>query len=1093
MKFIADLHIHSLFSRATSKTSNLPGLAAWAAVKGIQVIGTGDFTHPEWFAQITEQLEEAEPGFFKLSQSYHAIENSLPGDLRPQIPLSDIRFVLTSEISSIYKKNDKVRKNHNLLFAPDLASVRRINRTLGNIGNLHSDGRPILGLDAKILLEIVLEQAPQGFLVPAHVWTPWFSLFGSKSGFDRIEECFEELTPHIFALETGLSSDPEMIRRISALDRYTLISNSDCHSPAKLGREANVFSTGFDYYSMREAMQSPVDEKGEKVFESTVEFYPEEGKYHCDGHRKCSICFEPWETKENNSRCPVCNRPLTVGVLSRVLDLADREKPQYNDHDPAVHSSIPLPEVLSELLGVGPATKKVAAAYAKLITLFKSEFSLLLDVPIEDIVRKSTPLIGEAVRRIRENEVIRTPGYDGEFGVIKVFAEGERDKIAGQLNMFAPLVRTKKRKKEVEVETPPSPTATKVVKKKLQKLNPEQQAVVDDTAEVVVVKAGPGTGKTHALVQRVARVVKEHDQPCTVISFTNKAADEVRGRIEQTIGPCRRSVQVHTFHGYCLYWLRRYNPSLQPLGPRKRYQILQTLYPDVETPKLQQLSQEIMLSISYSAQRENYLAYLHANNSIDLDTIIPFALEMLKEEGEACLEMRIQTGHLFVDEFQDINQDQYDLVCSLAQTSPVFIIGDPDQAIYGFRGADSSWFQQFIDLRQASCHQLVQNYRNSTHIMEAAEQVIGNNRERTFIMPMQAASTCTGRLYLQPCTTPTQEAHWIIEQIEVLVGGTSHREIEKIEMLEEATYSLQDIGILFRTSRQMQVVSKTMAKHGIPFQTVDLKAFYTRSEMRPLYWALLLLAGLADVEQQLFLFGQEKGVGDNMVNIVRYHLYKDNQETGTLLEFDPSSIVQEKIRLRVRAFQLFFTQLEQFVHSTESLADVIDRLALYYKVDKEVGDIQRLQNLSLNYGQNIRDFGQYLLRYSDSIIYDDKAECVTLSTMHAAKGLEYKVVFIAGAEQGLIPLNPREPLAGDALIDHVEEERRLFYVAMTRAIDMLYFSYVRSRTLYGQKMQAIEPSQFISEIPTSFFTKIKGGGKPRKKKAHHNRQLSLFT
>ncbi|WP_319547619.1 UvrD-helicase domain-containing protein [Desulfogranum marinum] len=1093
MKYIADLHIHSLFSRATSKASNLPGLAAWAAVKGIQVLGTGDFTHPQWFAQITEQLEEAEPGFFKLRRNHQSGGDYLPGDLRPQIPLSDIRFVLTAEISSIYKKNDRVRKNHNLLFAPDLESVRRLNRTLGDIGNLHSDGRPILGLDAKNLLEIVLEQAPQGFLVPAHVWTPWFSLFGSKSGFDRIEECFEELTPHIFALETGLSSDPEMNRRISALDRYTLISNSDCHSPAKLGREANIFSTGFDYFSMREALKSPMDEKGHRVFEATVEFYPEEGKYHCDGHRKCSVCFEPGETKANQGRCPVCNRPLTVGVLSRVLDLADRDRPLYNEHDPLVHSSIPLPEVLSELLGVGPATKKVAAAYAKLINLFQSEFSLLLDVPIDDIERKSTPLIGEAIRRIRENKVIRTPGYDGEFGIIKVFAEGERDKFVGQLSMFAPLVRAKKKSKKVKAARPQSPATTNAEKKTGQKLNTEQQAVVDDAAPIVVVKAGPGTGKTHALVQRVVRIIKEQDQPCTIISFTNKAADEVRERIEHTIGLCPASLQVHTFHGYCLYWLRRYNPSLQPVGPVKRYQILQTLYPDFEPRKLKQLGQEILSSSAYPAQRENYLAYLHANDCVDIDMIIPFALEILREKGEAGKDMRTHTGHLFVDEFQDINQGQYDLVCSLAQTSPVFIIGDPDQAIYGFRGADSSWFQRFIDVHQASCHQLVRNYRNSSTIMEAAEQVIGKNTDRAFIVPMQTAYKSTGRLHLQLCTTPIHEARWIIDQIEVLVGGTSHREIEQIEILEDAYFSLRDIGILFRTSKQMQVVGKAMAKHGIPFQTVDLKAFYTRSEMRPLYWAILLLAGLADKEQQLFLFGQEKGVGANMLNTVRHHLYDEKNRESSLLELNPSLVAQEKIRSRLRTFQLFFSRLEQRVRSTESLVDVIGRLASYYTLDKEGSDIERLQKMSINYPQSIRDYAQYLLRYSDSIIYDDKAECVTLSTMHAAKGLEYKVVFIAGAEQGLIPLQPREQLADAALMNHVEEERRLFYVAMTRAIDILYFTHVRSRMFYGQKMQAVEPSQFISEIPTSSFSKIKSSRPASKNKYSRNRQLSLFT
>ncbi len=446
VNFIADLHIHSFLSRATSKASNLQGLAAWAAVKGVDVIGTGDFTHPEWFSIIRDQLEEAEPGFFKLKNNVSDFSKFMPEELSLGIDTGKIRFVLTAEISSIYKKNDRVRKNHNLLFAPDLQSVQKINKTLADIGNIKSDGRPILGLDARNLLEIVLENAPDGFLVPAHIWTPWFSLFGSKSGFDCIEDCFEDLTQYIFALETGLSSDPEMNRLISALDNFTLISNSDCHSPGKLGREANIFSTEFDYFHMRDAIKNPMDLDGKQVFNATVEFYPEEGKYHCDGHRKCKICFQPFETRANNGFCPECGKPLTVGVLNRVIELADRDQPVYPYGSPTVYSCIPLAEILSELLGVGSATKKVSAAYIKMISLFGSEFSILLETPLDEISSKSSPFIGEAIRRVRSNEVIRKPGYDGEFGVIKVFEEKERDRISDQLSMFAPIKKRNTRK-----------------------------------------------------------------------------------------------------------------------------------------------------------------------------------------------------------------------------------------------------------------------------------------------------------------------------------------------------------------------------------------------------------------------------------------------------------------------------------------------------------------------------------------------------------------------------------------------------------------------------------------------------------------------
>ena len=436
MKYIADLHIHSAYSRATSKASNLQGLAAWAAIKGIQVIGTGDFTHPEWFAQLTEQLVEDEPGMYRLRDEFLDCDLFLPPELRGIRTVEQIRFVLTAEISSIYKKAGRVRKNHNILFAPNLETVSRINRILADIGNIKSDGRPILGLDAKNLLEIMLETAPEGFLVPAHIWTPWFSLFGSKSGFNSIEECFEELTPHIFALETGLSSDPEMNRCVSALDRFTLISNSDCHSPAKLGREANVFNTERNFFHMRDAIRHPRDVKGEQVFTATIEFYPEEGKYHCDGHRKCQVCLEPAESRRLENLCPVCNRPLTIGVLNRVAELADRETPQYRSHDPSVYSITPLAEVLGELLNVGPTSKKVSSAYARAIAAFGSEFDILINVPLEDIGKKSNSLFQEAIRRIRENEVIRKPGYDGEFGVIRVFAEGEKEHLAGQGNLF---------------------------------------------------------------------------------------------------------------------------------------------------------------------------------------------------------------------------------------------------------------------------------------------------------------------------------------------------------------------------------------------------------------------------------------------------------------------------------------------------------------------------------------------------------------------------------------------------------------------------------------------------------------------------------
>jgi DNA helicase II / ATP-dependent DNA helicase PcrA len=427
MDYIADLHIHSPFSRATSPQSTLAGLDAWARIKGINVIGSGDFTHPGWFRQLNDELEPAEPGLFRLVNE-GTNPSPLPGIALPTAPA---RFLLSAEVSCIYKRNNRVRKVHNLLYVPDMASAKRVSARLASIGNIASDGRPILGLDSRDLLEILLEEAPEGFLVPAHIWTPWFSLFGSRSGFDTVEECFGDLTEHVFALETGLSSDPAMNRLISALDRFALISNSDCHSPGKLGREANLFSTGLDYFSLRDAIRA----NQRQTFRGTIEFFPEEGKYHADGHRTCNVCLDPVESRRLGLNCPVCGKPLTVGVQHRVMELADRRQPVYGPDAPEVFSLVPLPEVLAEILGVGPASKAVMQSYAQVISRFGSEFNLLLHTPLEEIGMQA-PILGESISRIRSGRVIRHPGYDGEFGVIRVFEEGEIELLGYPRSVF---------------------------------------------------------------------------------------------------------------------------------------------------------------------------------------------------------------------------------------------------------------------------------------------------------------------------------------------------------------------------------------------------------------------------------------------------------------------------------------------------------------------------------------------------------------------------------------------------------------------------------------------------------------------------------
>lgn len=396
----------------------------WAQLKGITVLGTGDFTHPLWFKELKEKLEPAGNGLYRLRKSV---------PVEPVFPScqADVFFMLSAEISCIYRKNDRTRKVHALVLAPDFDAAYRINIELSKIGNLSSDGRPILGLDAKNLLRIVLDVAPDAMLVPAHVWTPHFSVFGSESGFDSLEECFEELTPHIHAIETGLSSDPLMNWRISSLDRLTLISNSDCHSASKIGREATVFETAVSYDAIMAALRT------KKGYAGTIEFFPEEGKYHIDGHRACSVSLTPKETIRYNYLCPMCGKPVTVGVSHRVEKLADRAENYRPKHAAPFRSLIPLQELVAEAIGAGVATKKVQAAYFGLLETSGNELSVLQDVPIEAIrAIVSEQKIADAIDAMRRGQVHIAPGYDGEYGKIRIFEKVAPPEKKGQEVLF---------------------------------------------------------------------------------------------------------------------------------------------------------------------------------------------------------------------------------------------------------------------------------------------------------------------------------------------------------------------------------------------------------------------------------------------------------------------------------------------------------------------------------------------------------------------------------------------------------------------------------------------------------------------------------
>ena len=419
MRYIADLHIHSKYSRACSPRLVPEEIGKWCRIKGVDIVASADFTHPKWFAELKSKLTLADNGLYQLVNDKKEISTSPP-----------VYFLLSAEISCIYSKGGQVRRLHILIFAPSFEVVAKINKKLSEIGNLAADGRPILGLDAKELLKIILEIDESCLVIPAHAWTPWFAVFGSKSGFNSLEECFEELAHHIYAIETGLSSDPAMNWRLSKLDSVTLVSHSDAHSPENIGREADVFEIDGQAQNFYDEIYRIIKEKNQKKFLYTVEFYPEEGMYHFDGHRGCKVRMSPEETRKNKNICPVCKRVVTVGVMNRVEELADRAPNEKPKSFIPYRSLVGLDDTIAEALGVfGRKTKAVLREYQNLIDKGKSEFNILLDLSYDELLKITSPEIVEAVRRNREGKVSIEPGYDGTYGTVRLFSDQEKKRI----------------------------------------------------------------------------------------------------------------------------------------------------------------------------------------------------------------------------------------------------------------------------------------------------------------------------------------------------------------------------------------------------------------------------------------------------------------------------------------------------------------------------------------------------------------------------------------------------------------------------------------------------------------------------------------
>ncbi len=1013
MPFLADLHVHSKYSRATSRDLDLEHLALWAYRKGIAVVATGDFTHPAWMAEIRDKLVPAEPGLFRL-------RDDLDREARRQagVPATlPVRFMLEVEISTIYKKGDRVRKVHHLIYVPDLEKAERLREALGRIGNLAADGRPILGLDSRDLLEITLEAGEGCYLVPAHIWTPWFSVLGSKSGFDSIEECYGDLADHIFAVETGLSSDPPMNWRLSALDRYTLVSNSDAHSPAKLGREACLFDTELDYFAIKRALETG------QGYGGTVEFFPEEGKYHLDGHRACGVRLEPAETRALGGRCPVCGRPLTVGVLHRVEELADRPEGTPPARPMAFESLIPLVEVLAEIENKGAGTKAVRQRYERLLRTFGPELTILREIPLEDLQRRAGSLLAEAVRRMRAGEVIREAGFDGAYGVIRLFTDAERAQghAVGLLFDLPAPAPPQPEAPKVAAPVPPSPAPetepptsppiqtppTNGAGGLLIGLDDEQRAAATHTEGPVLVVAGPGTGKTRTLTYRLAYLVREKGvdpAQCLAVTFTRRAADEMRDRLTALLGEAAEKITVTTFHGLGLELLQTYGDRLGlPLPLRVATEAEQRAV--LEAQGLSPAQAQRMLSrLSYWKRtgqrgderletiRQAYDRALHESGRVDYDDLIRLAVQLLENHPDVAAACHARFRWIAVDEFQDVDANQYRLLRLLAPKADarLFVIGDPDQAIYGFRGSDVHCFLQFADHYPTTRRVVLRrNYRSTQTILEAALHMMA---PASLVPDRELVAVQPGGVPVEVVACPSEraEAIFVAETIEKLIGGTSFYALDSARADgEDRIWTFGDVAILYRTEAQAVELQEVLAQAGIPYQK--------RSHR--------LLAELPEVEALLAFLSEHT--------------------EGTLIE-----------------------RLERWAASA---------------VTEQQGLLGVLRSLAAQCGDNLEAFRNELTLRSEADLWDARAEGVSLLTLHAAKGLEFPVVFIVGCEEGILPLTY------DGHVDPAQEaeERRLFFVGMTRAKVQLFLTYAQRRRWRG-RMRTTEPSRFLADLPARF-------------------------
>ena len=1053
--YIADFHIHSYYSRATSKQLKPEYLEYWAKIKGVNIVGTGDLTHPQWLEELKEKLEPAEPGLFRLKDKYRLPREAVTFEA----PEGEVRFILSGEISNIYKKGEKVRKVHNVICTPDFQSVEKIQSRIEQMGgNIRSDGRPILGMDSKDLLELSLDVSDEIMFIPAHIWTPWFSVLGAKSGFDTIEECYEDLTKHIAAVEIGLSTDPAMNWMCSFLDKFTLLANSDAHSPEKLARNANILHCDLNYSSIREAIRM-----GDERFGGTISFYPQEGKYHFDGHRKCNVCLNPVETFRHGGICPKCGKKVTIGVANRVVELSDRVDILQRPNRKPMHSLIPLKEILGEIMCVGPASKKIETAYQNYIRKWGNELSILMNLDIETIQSEGDEVLAEAIRRMRNSEVLVSEGYDGEFGTIRVFADGEMSQFSAQNSLFATPCVSKVNKRGLlsfdlhEYRSLLEQKNQSIKKEDSQpeafkspdiKPNSQQLAAIQHKTGPALILAGPGTGKTRVLVNRIKYLI-ENDVAASdsilAITFTNKAAQEMRERLNKLLKRKTEGLVVTTFHALGLVILKENRVNTVRLIEQEEKELVALKLLGWEksdiAEKLEKISELKQQGEFDFDENPDFIAYqsaLEKLNAVDFDDLIFLSLQLFKD-SEVLNKYQKRFKWILVDEYQDVNAGQYQLIRYFtgSDSGNVFAIGDPNQAIYGFRGADVRYIRQFqSDYPQAAIYQLSQSYRCPANIIQASSNIIAGQSE-SFLSGMPSDV----KIDISSQATDKSEAESIARKIDNLIGGASFFSIDSnvTDNDENDTeYALSDIAILCRTRRQMPAIEKALNDHRIPYRIVGHEPFFRQESVL----SLISILKLIDMSDDDFFSEQ----------------------------------IQERFKISLDDLNMF----SSLQNPVEIVRKVTDK---YFEKEKDSKEIKRFTELCGNY-RNLEELLEFLSLGQEADDYSSKGEYVSLMTMHASKGLEFEAVFIPGCEEGLIPYSLFKFQDTDR-----PEEQRLLYVAMTRAKQRLFLSHAKNRFLMGKSYE-MPRSSFLDAIE---FELLKHEETERKaKEKPTNEQLTLF-